>query len=74
LPRAIGAGVSAWVRAGAMGPRGVVLRDDIDRLMRQVILPERAQQLAPGVDAHPTLAALETQWEQMKKTWSAPNP
>jgi hypothetical protein len=79
LPRAIGAGASAWIRAGAMGPRGTVLRDDVDRLMIQVILPERAQQLAPGVDAHPTLAALNTQWDQFKKTWTAtaaspPNP
>ena len=52
LPRALGAAVAGWVRAGTFGARGEALRDDLDRLIVQVILPERAQQLAFGADPH----------------------
>ncbi len=47
LPRAMGAAVAGWVRAAALGARGDALRADLDRLMRQVILPERARELTP---------------------------
>lgn len=69
LTRAMGAAVAGWVRASSLGPRGDALRLDLDRLMRQVILPERARQLVPTGDAHPTLALLEQQWQQVKEKW-----
>jgi hypothetical protein len=69
LTRAIGAAVAGWVRAAALGPDGEALRIDLDRLLRQVILPERAQELVPDGDPHPTLAMLQTQWERFKATW-----
>jgi hypothetical protein len=72
LPRAVGAAVAGWVHAGSLGPRGAALREDLDRLMVQVILPERAQQLAFGVDPRPVLADLLRQWEQLKEKWNLP--
>jgi hypothetical protein len=69
LPRAWGAAVAAWVRAAAIGTRGVALRDDLDRLVVQVILPERALQLAAGDDPRATLASLENQWAEIKERW-----
>jgi hypothetical protein len=69
LERAWGAAVAGWVRAGSLGPRGVTLRDDLDRLVVNVILPERAQQLAPGGDAQSALTILKAQWEELKKKW-----
>lgn len=70
LTRAIGAAVAGWVRAASLGDRGIALRLDLDRLMRQVILPERAREIIPSGDAHPTLALLEQQWTQVKENWA----
>lgn len=69
LSRAWGAAVAAWVRAGSLGTRGAALREDLDRLVSQMILPERARQLAAGGDARPALASLEEQWQQIKERW-----
>jgi hypothetical protein len=69
LPRAWGAAVAGWVRAGATGSRGEALREDLERLIVQVILPERARQLAAGGDPRPTLSSLLAQWEQIKDRW-----
>lgn len=70
LTRAMGAAVAAWVRAASLGPRGDALRLDLDRLMQQVILPERAREMVPSGDAHPTLALLEQQWQQVREKWA----
>jgi hypothetical protein len=69
LPRAWGAAVAGWVRAASLGPRGTALREDLDRLVVQVILPERALQLASGGDPKPVLASLEAQWQAIKERW-----
>lgn len=71
LTRAIGAAVAGWVRASSLGKRGESLRLDLDRLMRQVILPERARELVPDGDAYPALWLLEKQWEQVRGKWVA---
>ena len=68
--RAVGAAAAGWVRAGSLGERGLALRADLDRLMRQVILPERARDLATGADPRPTLILLEGQWTQFKEKWA----
>lgn len=69
LPRALGAATAAWMRAGSMGAPGAKLRADLDRLMLDVLLPERARQLAPNLDPKPALLLLQTQWEDFKKQW-----
>jgi len=67
--RAWGAAVAGWVRAAALGTRGAALREDLDRLVTLVILPERARQLSAGGDAKAALASLTAQWEETKKRW-----
>lgn len=69
LTRAMGASAAGWVRAASLGPRGASLRFDLDRLMRQVILPERARELVPDGDARAALALLEAQWQQLCEKW-----
>ena len=67
--RAWGAAVAGWTRAASLGARGVGLRNDLDKLMLLVILPERARQLTPGGDPRPALILLEAQWTEFKKKW-----
>jgi hypothetical protein len=75
LPRALGAATAAWIRAGAMGTAGANLRNDLNTLVVDVILPERARQLAPNIDPRPALSFLSAQWEELKKKWERPaNP
>jgi hypothetical protein len=69
LERAIGLAVAAWIRAPHFGPRGGALRIDLDRLVTEVVLPDRARQLTPGGDPRPELDLLRTQWEDLKKAW-----
>jgi hypothetical protein len=68
LQRAWGGAVAAWIRAGALGERGVKLRADLDRLVTQVLLPERAAQMAPA-DAASAMPMLEAQWAGVKARW-----
>jgi hypothetical protein len=74
LQRAWGAAMAGWIRAPRFGARGTALRSDLDRLVTQVILPERARQLSPGGDPRPALALLEAQWEELKRRWSRERP
>jgi hypothetical protein len=67
--RAWGAAIAGWIRAGTLGPRGVALRADLDRLVIDVILPARARQLAPAGDAQSALTLLKAQWDELKKKW-----
>jgi hypothetical protein len=71
LPRALGAAAAGWMRAATLGARGEALRVDLDRLVRQVILPERARELSTGTDPRPTLALLEGQWQDFTDKWKS---
>lgn len=71
LARAMGAAAGGWVRAASYGARGEALRADLDRLMQQVILPERALQLTAEGDPRSALALLEGQWQEFKGKWTA---
>ncbi|HUL73233.1 MAG TPA: hypothetical protein VLT86_09030 [Vicinamibacterales bacterium] len=68
--RALGAAISAWIRAGTLGSRGETLRTDLDRLVTDAILPERARQLTPVGDAQSALVLLRAQWAELKKRWA----
>lgn len=70
VDRAWGVAVAGWIRAPSFGPRGATLREDLDRLVTQAILPERAMRLSPGADPRPQLAGLQTQWEMLKQKWA----
>ncbi len=72
LPRALGAATAGWIRAGSMGTAGARLRNDLNTLVVEVILPERARQLAPNIDPKPALSFLSAQWEELKTKWERP--
>ncbi len=63
------AALAAWVRAPLARDRGAQLRADLDRIMTQAIIPERARR-APR-DQDKQAATLRDQWEDFKKRWSA---
>src|SRR5262249_52313610 len=55
---------AGWVRAGLASDRGLSLRTDLDRLVREAIVPERARVL--GVPAE----LLAEQWTRFKEQWT----
>jgi hypothetical protein len=69
--RAWDAAVAAWVRAPLADDQGTGLRADLDRLVLQAIIPERARQLATTDGERERRAAmLRLDWETVKKDWS----
>jgi tetratricopeptide (TPR) repeat protein len=71
LPRAWDAAVAGWVRAPLSGDQREALRADLDRLVLQAIIPERARQSASGRDPGPAVAALRADWDRIKQQWTA---
>jgi hypothetical protein len=63
------AALAAWVRAPLARDRGAQLRADLDRIMTQAIIPERARRA--GREQEKQVATLHDQWEEFKKRWSA---
>lgn len=71
LDRAWGAALAAWVRASMMHDRGAALRADIDRLVHQALIPERARALGAGPkETEQAAAGMTAEWEVIKKNWS----
>jgi hypothetical protein len=69
LDRAADLAAAGWVRALLARDRGVLLRADIDRLMNEAIIPERAARLSPR-DPKAAAATLTSEWEAFKEKWS----
>lgn len=68
LDRAMAAASAAWIRAALRGDRGAALRTDLDRLVTQAIIPEKAARL-PARDRTRAGASLAAEWETFKKNW-----
>jgi tetratricopeptide (TPR) repeat protein len=68
LDRAWAAASAGWIRAVAARDRGVTLRVDLDRLVTQAIIPDRAAR-SPMRDRRQATAALIAEWESFKKSW-----
>lgn len=68
LDRAWAAACAAWIRAVAARDRGAALRADLDRLVTQAIIPDRAAR-APARDRRQVLANLTADWDTFKKAW-----
>jgi tetratricopeptide (TPR) repeat protein len=69
LDRAWYAAMAGWVAATLARDHGAELRADLDRLMIQAIIPERAARLqprAPKLAGAPMLA----EWESLKAAWT----
>jgi hypothetical protein len=62
--------VSGWVRAPLAEDRGAALRADLDRLVVQAIIPERAAKLSGRGDVKLAQATMLTEWEAFKAAWS----
>jgi len=67
--QAMNEALAGWVRASLGADRGVALRADLDRLMTQGILPDRAARL-PGRERAQGLAAMTADWEAFKTRWT----
>ncbi len=68
LDRALSAATAAWIRATLIGDRGNALREDLDRLVTQGIIPDKAAKL-PQRERRQGLTTLTTEWEAFKKIW-----
>ena len=70
LDRAWDAALAGWVRAQLSRDRGAALRPDLDQLMRDGIIPDRARKTAgAGQDAEQIAAGLAAEWDQFKEKW-----
>jgi hypothetical protein len=69
LERAWQAAIAGWVRASLADDRGAALHADLDRLVTQAIIPERAAKLKAG-DARQTAAGMQNEWTAFKEGWS----
>ena len=63
------AAMAAWVRASLAPDRGAALRGDLDRLMVQAVIPERAARMVSKETA-PIIAGLLAEWESFKASWA----
>jgi len=61
--------LAGWVRASLGADRGVALRADLERLVTQGILPDRAAHL-PGRERAQGLALMTAEWEAFKARWT----
>lgn len=66
--RAWQAAIAAWVRAPLAGSRAVALRADIDRLVREGLIPDRGKD-ASEADRPAREATLRADWELVKEKW-----
>ena len=69
LDRALHAAAAAWVGALLARDRGAALRADVDRLVVQAIIPERAARLQVR-DSKAAAAGMVAEWEAFKSSWS----
>jgi hypothetical protein len=61
--------LASWVRASLGADRGVALRADLDRLVSEGILPDRAARL-PARERSQGLAAMTADWDAFKARWT----
>jgi hypothetical protein len=70
LDRAWHAAQAGWLRAVLAEDRGVALRTDLNRLVTEALIPERAAKLAGKADSKEAQNTLLQEWEAFKKGWS----
>ena len=68
LDRAWQAAIAAWVRAPIAGASALALRADVDRLVREGIIPDRGKE-APDGEREGRETALRAEWELLKQKW-----
>ena len=73
VERAWDAAIAGWVRALVDGAdRGAALRPDLDRLVRDAIIPERVRRLpvAGTPEGEQAQAGMLAEWELVKEKWT----
>jgi hypothetical protein len=70
LDRAWHAAQAGWLRAVLADDRGAALRADLNRLVTEALIPERAAKLAARVDPREAQNTLLQEWEAFKKAWT----
>jgi hypothetical protein len=68
LDRAWSAAVAGWVRANLSPDISASLRADLDRLVTEALIPERARVRSPR-DPQEGITALRAEWEAVKQEW-----
>jgi len=69
LERAWQAAIAGWVRASQAPDGGAPLRADLDRLVTQTIIPERATRLKIS-DPRQAAAGMANEWAAFKEGWA----
>jgi tetratricopeptide (TPR) repeat protein len=69
LERAWSAAAASWVRAMLAADRGAALRADLDRLVTQALIPDRAARLVVR-DRRQAMTSMTSEWEEFKSNWS----
>jgi len=70
LDRAWDAAIAGWVRASLDPDAAASVRADLDRLVTQALVPERARQRqVAGRDTQDVAAVLRAEWELIKTQW-----
>ena len=72
LDRAWDAAFAAWARAPLTGDGRTQLRADLEQIVTQAIIPERARLIAPAGGAAQTVAAIRAEWTALKQAWGEP--
>jgi hypothetical protein len=68
LDRAWSAAMAGWIRGTLARDRGVALRTDLEKLVTEGIIPDRAAK-APARERRQITAALTAEWEAFKRIW-----
>ena len=72
VDRAWEAAVAGWVRGILALDRGMTLRPDLDRLVRDAIIPERVRRIQATGEAQATEASMLAEWNLVKEQWARP--
>jgi hypothetical protein len=67
--RAYQAAIAGWLRAPLARDHGAALRADLERLVVQAIIPERAARF-PQRDRAQAIAGMQSEWEAFKARWT----
>jgi hypothetical protein len=69
LDGAYAAAMAAWVRTQLMADHGAAIKPELDRLVLQGIIPERARRLAGEGSPEQVITRMAAEWEAFKTRW-----
>lgn len=68
IDRAWNAAIAGWVRSNLSPETAATLREDLDRLVTDALIPERSR-ARPGREPEQVAAALRAEWDLVKAQW-----